>query len=107
MPKFRKGDRIEVGHRVMTEHIGRMGTVIEDDTEPYVEFDEHIFMGNDAKGAGTPGRCQAFHEDDLILITRPQELYTFDDLVRAIGTLGLHDKDEFMLLNMIDMIKEA
>ena len=32
--------------------------------------------------------------------------YTLEDLEKAIVLLKLHDKDEFMLLNMIKQIKE-
>lgn len=32
--------------------------------------------------------------------------YTLEDLEKAIESLKLHDKDEFMLLNMIKQIKE-
>lgn len=107
MPKFRKGDRVRIGHRCLTEHIGLIGMVLENDKEPFVEFDDFIFMGNDAGGLGNPGCCQAFDETNLDLVKASEVTYNLDTLTEAIKSVKMHDKDEFMLLNMIDMIKEA
>ena len=108
MPKFRKGDRVRVGtYMTLIRHIGLIGTVLEDDAEPFIEFDVDVVNGNDACGEGKKGHCYAYSEVSLELVKANEVPYNLDTLTEAIKSVKMHDKDEFMLLNMIDMIKEA
>ncbi len=107
MSKFKKGDRVRVlPQGTLTEHIGLVGTILEDSANAFVEFDEPVAEGHSACFMGKEGYCFAYHEIQLELVEEDLP-YNFDDLTRAIKSVKMHDKDEFMLLNMIDMIKES
>jgi hypothetical protein len=63
MTKFKKGDRVRVGQSfTLTEHVGFIGTVLENNTAPFIEFDQKIVEGHNAAGLGKEGFCFAYGE---------------------------------------------
>lgn len=78
MAKFKKGDRVKViSHNIYTDKnlIGKEATVLEEDTMPWLEFDEDIksitggiTYGYNACGMGKKGYCYVCHDHELELI---------------------------------------
>ena len=66
MTKFKKGDRVRVGQNfTLTEHVGLIGTVLENSTAPFIEFDHKIVEGHNAAGLGKEGFCFSYSESLL------------------------------------------
>ena len=68
MNKFEKGDRVRNNQGDNCISYGLTGIVLENNSCPYIEWDEEIGCGDDAEGLGKDGHCTPQYEEHLELI---------------------------------------
>jgi len=99
MSKFRVGDKVRYISDYYSDLKNKIGTVLDDSNIPYVEFNEPIELGHDAKGLGKNGYCFSLDEDELELVsessdtTKPDSNSAFDKQTGDIRSYNVGDSN--------------